>query len=120
MNPARKDDVLVPGERTNGDANKMDDFYDSSKLGLRHITTLAEYQQAIKGNGLIVVDFFASWCPPCKEIAPKFEALTGKYKDVTLIKVDVDANKKEISQKLEIESMPNFKFYKGGVEVHEI
>ena len=48
MNPAKKDDVLVPGQTTNGDANKMDDFFDpSSKPGIRHIETLAEYQKAI-------------------------------------------------------------------------
>ena len=57
-----------------------------------YLKTLDEYNQAITGKGLIVVDFTATWCGPCKEIGPKFVALKGKYKGVSLYKVDVDAN----------------------------
>ena len=56
------------------------------------LATLAEFNEAIKGEGLVVVDFTATWCPPCQMIGPKFEALDNKYEGVTLFKLDVDAN----------------------------
>jgi len=84
---------------------------------VKYLKTLNEYTTAIAGEGLVVVDFTATWCPPCKMIGPKFVALDGKYENVTLVKVDVDANK-EAAQAAGIESMPTFKFFKGGVEVH--
>ena len=56
------------------------------------LKNLNDYNQAIAGEGLIVIDFTASWCPPCQMIGPKFVALHGKYEGVKLYKVDVDAN----------------------------
>merc|ERR1711924_307091 len=86
---------------------------------VKYCETVAEFDEAVKGECLVVVDFTATWCPPCQRIGPKFEALDGKYEGVTLFKVDVDKNA-EASEKAGIECMPTFKFYKGGVEVHQI
>jgi len=60
---------------------------------------------------LIVVDFSASWCMPCKMIAPMFDAMANsdEYKDVVFVKIDVDENP-EISEKYQIMSMPTFLF----------
>ena len=84
---------------------------------VKMLENLEEYKAAIAGAGLVVVDFTATWCPPCQMIGPKFVALDGKYENVTLVKVDVDANA-EAAQAAGIEAMPTFKFYKGGVEIH--
>ena len=86
---------------------------------VKYLATLEEYTAAIKGDGLVVVDFTATWCPPCQMIGPKFEALDGKYAGVTLVKVDVDANA-DAAGAAGIEAMPTFKFFKGGAEVHQI
>ena len=86
---------------------------------VQQLANLAEYEAAIKGDGLVVVDFTAAWCPPCQRIGPKFVALDGKYEGVTLVKVDVDANA-EAASAAGIEAMPTFKFFKGGAEVHQI
>ncbi|XP_063693131.1 thioredoxin 1-like [Bolinopsis microptera] len=69
--------------------------------------------QGSADNQLVVVDFSAEWCPPCKMIAPKYEALSKKETSVKFYKVDVDVAD-DVSQKAGISCMPTFKFYKNG------
>ena len=71
---------------------------------------------AASTDKLLVIDFTATWCPPCKMIGPKFEAMAGEFTDCVLKKVDVDANS-EAAQAAGIQCMPTFKFYKGGQEI---
>ncbi|XP_036367204.1 thioredoxin isoform X2 [Octopus sinensis] len=65
------------------------------------IDSVEKFDQTLKENKdkLIIIDFFATWCGPCKMIAPKL---------------------KEVAEKEGIQAMPTFKFYKGGEEVEEI
>ncbi|XP_075228747.1 thioredoxin-2-like isoform X2 [Lycorma delicatula] len=65
------------------------------------------------GNNLVVIDFFAKWCGPCKMISPKIEELAKEYPDVVFLKVDVDECE-DISSEYEISSMPTFIFIKNG------
>uniref|UniRef100_A0AAY4CUF9 Thioredoxin n=1 Tax=Denticeps clupeoides TaxID=299321 RepID=A0AAY4CUF9_9TELE len=67
------------------------------------------------GNKLVVVDFTASWCGPCRMIAPK---LSEDIKDVVFLKVDVD-DAQDVSAECEIRSMPTFQFYKNGKKIDE-
>jgi thiol-disulfide isomerase/thioredoxin len=59
------------------------------------IGTKEEFDAALKdaGSKLVVVDFTASWCGPCQQIAPVFKGLAQEFKDVVFLKVDVDENK---------------------------
>ena len=85
---------------------------------VKELATLDDYNDAIKGPGLVVVDFTAAWCPPCQMIKPKFEEWATEFEGkATLVKVDVDANS-DASQAAGIEAMPTFKFFKDGAEVH--
>ena len=87
---------------------------------VKMLATKAEFDEALKDDKLVVVDFTASWCPPCQMIAPKFAELAETVKDyAVLVKVDVDENG-ETSQAAGISCMPTFQFYKGGNKVHEI
>lgn len=71
------------------------------------------------GNKLVVIDFHAVWCGPCKRIAPAIEAMSKRNADVVFLKVDVDENS-EASEKYGIEAMPTFKFVKNGKVVATI
>merc|ERR1712091_639511 len=87
---------------------------------VKQLATLDEYNTAIASDKLTVVDFTATWCPPCQMIAPKFAEHADKVADyATLVKVDVDENE-EAAQAAGIEAMPTFKFFKGGKELHAI
>ncbi|KAL6583440.1 hypothetical protein OROMI_005518 [Orobanche minor] len=73
-------------------------------------------EQIQKGNtnkNLIVVDFTASWCGPCRFIAPFFAELAKKFPNVTFLKVDVD-ELKSVASDWAVEAMPTFIFLKEG------
>jgi thioredoxin len=65
----------------------------------------------------VLVDFTATWCGPCRMMAPVFEALAQEFDgQMTFIKIDVDANQ-ETAQYCEISAMPTFKVFRGFQEV---
>ena len=81
------------------------------------IATLADLNAKIStAEGLVVIDFFAVWCPPCQNIAPCVEAMSKEFSSVLFLKVDADENE-EACQKYNIEAMPTFIFIKGGQTV---
>ena len=52
-----------------------------------------EFENILNNNELVFVDFFASWCGPCKMFAPIVEQISQKYKDkITVLKIDIDEN----------------------------
>merc|ERR1712212_26501 len=75
-------------------------------------------QLAAAGNKVVVVDFFATWCGPCKMIAPKIEAMEKEMSDVVFIKVDVE-EVDEVAAEYNIRSMPTFVFIKNKSKVDE-
>ncbi|CAH1243027.1 TXN [Branchiostoma lanceolatum] len=70
------------------------------------------------GGKLVVVDFMAQWCGPCKGIAPEVEKMEKEFDDVIFIKIDVDVNK-ETAEECEISCMPTFQFFKNSQKVAE-
>ncbi|KAL4804758.1 putative thioredoxin [Aspergillus unguis] len=69
--------------------------------------------KALTSSGPVVVDFFATWCGPCKAIAPVVGKLSETYENVRFIQVDVD-KARQIAQEHEIRAMPTFRLYKDG------
>ncbi|PGH29798.1 thioredoxin [[Emmonsia] crescens] len=68
---------------------------------------------------LIVIDCFATWCGPCKAIAPKLVEFSEAYPNVGFYKVDVDECP-DIAQELGVRAMPTFIFFKDGQKVDEV
>eukprot|EP01117_Protostelium_nocturnum_P009854 TRINITY_DN3515_c0_g1_i1.p1 TRINITY_DN3515_c0_g1~~TRINITY_DN3515_c0_g1_i1.p1 ORF type:complete len:523 (-),score=211.35 TRINITY_DN3515_c0_g1_i1:36-1604(-) len=71
------------------------------------------------GNSLIVVDFYADWCGPCKHIAPHFVNLSVEYPTTVFLKVNVD-KLQQTSQSNGVSAMPTFMFFRNGVKIREM
>lgn len=67
-------------------------------------------------NGTVVVDFYATWCNPCKMLAPVFEQVSNEVEGVTFGKVNIDENM-ELTVKYNVTTVPTIVLLKDGVEV---
>ncbi|CAK7242023.1 MAG: hypothetical protein STHCBS139747_003499 [Sporothrix thermara] len=80
------------------------------------ITSSQQWRQVTSANSIVVTDFYADWCGPCKMIAPTFESLANKHakpKRIAFAKVDVD-NQREIAQQYGVRAMPTFVILRNG------
>ena len=89
-------------------------------MSVQHPGSQDEFQKIIEsaGDKLVVVDFFAVWCPPCQAIAPKIEALAAENTGVIFVKIDVD-QAADAASAAGISAMPTFQFFKGGSKISE-
>ena len=79
------------------------------------IITSQEFDNTIE-RGVVVVDFFATWCGPCKMLSPVIDELSGELENVNFVKVDIDQSM-DLAQKFKIVSVPTLKVFKNGEEV---
>ena len=78
-----------------------------------HVSASDFEEEVLKEKGVVVVDFWATWCGPCKMIAPIVEELDEEMSNVKFVKVDVDKNL-QIANQYKIVSIPTLKIFKDG------
>ncbi|KAG6494731.1 thioredoxin H2-2-like [Zingiber officinale] len=77
------------------------------------------WQSHIQSNKLMVIDFTAAWCGPCRAMEPAFKAMSSQFSDAVFIKIDVDELRK-VAQQWKVEAMPTFVLVKRGREVDRV
>lgn len=87
-------------------------------------TTKAEFEEKVlQSKKIVLVDFWAQWCPPCRAMAPILEHVAESMDaDVDVVKVDTEASRDnaELAGEYEVRSIPNMNIFKGGKVVDTI
>ncbi|KZV64205.1 thioredoxin [Peniophora sp. CONT] len=83
------------------------------------ITSKAQFDEIIKKDTPVFIDFWATWCGPCRMISPFFEKLAGEIEGAEFYKVDVD-DQPEIAQEVAVRAMPTFIAFKDGKKIGDI
>lgn len=77
------------------------------------------FSSEISAEGLVLVDFWAPWCGPCKMLAPLFEELDREIEDVKFLKLNVD-NHPSVASRYRVGSIPTLLAFKDGVQVDQL
>lgn len=88
-------------------------------MGLAVISSENGFDSAIRSSNLVVVDFYAPWCGPCRTLTPHLERLSTEYPAVRFCKLDVDSLD-AVANSQNVSALPTIVYYKNGKEVARV
>ncbi|KAK7245925.1 hypothetical protein RIF29_40779 [Crotalaria pallida] len=97
---------------TSSEPSRVQSFHSSARFQLH-------FNELKASSKLVVIDFSASWCGPCKFIEPAIHAMADKFTDVEFIKIDVD-ELSDVSREFGVQAMPTFVLLKKGKEIDRV
>lgn len=80
---------------------------------VKEITTIEEFKAAIESDKLVIIDFYANWCGPCKKFSPTFAKLSEEFETSDFYKINVD-DLEQVAQTCDVSSLPSFCLFKNG------
>ena len=79
--------------------------------------TKENFQQTVTGDGIVLVDWWAAWCGPCRAFAPVFEKASQEHPDIVFAKIDTEAEP-ELSMAARITSIPTLMVFRDGILIY--
>lgn len=84
---------------------------------MKQIKSIEEFERAVESGGLVVTDYFATWCAPCKAMEPALQEIERRFPQVLFLKVNVE-EMEELAFRQAISAMPTFTFHMGGLRLN--
>lgn len=82
-------------------------------MAILHVNESEFDREVLQDSGTVLVDFWATWCGPCRMLAPILEELSGQHPELKIVKVDVDENR-DLALQYGIESIPTLLVFRNG------
>jgi thioredoxin 1 len=85
-------------------------------MALNPVTTDTFTAEVLEADKPVLVDFWATWCPPCRVMSPILDEMAGARDDIKIVSVDVD-NEQELAVQYGVLGMPTFMLFSGGAPI---